>query len=66
MVCTLLDCVSIRKKVSRGGNSGRIYLPKEWVGRDVVVILLNNTPANFLAKDSRNRIDATAPYTIRR
>lgn len=29
-----------RKKVKKGGNnSGRIYVPKEWVGKDVTVIL---------------------------
>lgn len=28
------------KIVKEGGSSGRIYLPKKWIGRKVVIILL--------------------------
>lgn len=30
---------SREKEVAEAGTSGRIYLPKSWVGRTVVVIL---------------------------
>jgi len=31
----------IDKKVRKSGNSGRIYLPPEWVGRYVKIIRIN-------------------------
>lgn len=31
----------IEKKVRQSGNSGRIYLPTEWVGKNVKVIRLD-------------------------
>ena len=31
----------IEKKVKRSGNSGRIYLPPEWVGHHVKIIRMN-------------------------
>jgi putative transposon-encoded protein len=31
----------IEKKVKSSGNSGRVYVPKEWVGRRVKVLLLD-------------------------
>lgn len=31
----------IEKKVKRSGNSGRIYLPPEWVGHQVKIIRMN-------------------------
>ena len=31
---------SIKKIVKAQGNSGRIYLPVSWVGREVLVVLL--------------------------
>lgn len=30
----------IEKTVKASGNSGRVYVPKEWVGRKVKVMLL--------------------------
>jgi putative transposon-encoded protein len=30
----------LEKKVKKAGNSGRIYLPKEWVDKQVKVVLL--------------------------
>ncbi len=27
------------KAVGKGGTSGRIYLPKAWVGKNVIIIL---------------------------
>ena len=33
----------LEKKVRYGGTSGRIYLPKEWVGKRVKIILLEPT-----------------------
>ena len=30
---------SREKIVAEGGTSGRIYLPKSWVGKEVIVIL---------------------------
>lgn len=31
----------IEKTVTRQGNSGRVYLPVNWIGRRVAVILLD-------------------------
>jgi putative transposon-encoded protein len=31
----------IEKKVKQSGNSGRVYLPPEWVGRHVKIIRIN-------------------------
>jgi len=30
----------VEKKVKLSGNSGRVYVPKEWVGKKVKVFLL--------------------------
>ena len=32
----------IEKTVKTSGNSGRVYVPKEWVGRKVKVFLLES------------------------
>lgn len=34
----------LEKKVKNGGTSGRIYLPKEWVGKNVKIVLLEPAP----------------------
>lgn len=31
----------IEKKVKRSGNSGRVYLPPEWVGKHVKIIRID-------------------------
>lgn len=30
----------IEKKVKASGNSGRIYVPKDWIGKKVKVLLI--------------------------
>ena len=30
----------IEKSVEKGGNSGRIYVPKKWIGKKVRIILI--------------------------
>lgn len=30
----------VKKTVRRGGNSGHIYVPKAWMGKEVVVVLV--------------------------
>jgi len=30
----------IEKIVSTGGNSGRVYVPKEWIGKRVKIVLI--------------------------
>ncbi|MEA3515199.1 MAG: DUF2080 family transposase-associated protein [Nanoarchaeota archaeon] len=30
----------IEKRAERGGNSGRIYVPKSWIGKKVRVVLI--------------------------
>jgi len=30
----------LEKKVNKSGNSGRVYVPIEWVGKKVKIILL--------------------------
>ncbi len=32
----------IEKRVEAGGNSGRIYLPKHWIGRRVRAVLIED------------------------
>jgi putative transposon-encoded protein len=32
---------SIEKVIINGGNSGRVYVPKSWLGRRVRIILLD-------------------------
>ncbi|MBN1194696.1 MAG: DUF2080 family transposase-associated protein [Methanomicrobiaceae archaeon] len=34
------------KVVANGGNSGRVFLPKAWVGRQVKVLLLEDIEHN--------------------
>jgi putative transposon-encoded protein len=31
----------VEKKVKRSGNTGRVYLPPDWVGKSVKVIRIN-------------------------
>jgi putative transposon-encoded protein len=31
----------IQKEVKQSGNSGRVYLPPEWVGKDVKIIRID-------------------------
>ena len=42
----------LEKVVKEGGNSGRVYLPKSWVGKRVKIILLE--PPNNLGHQSSN------------
>jgi len=30
----------IEKTVSAGGNSGRVYVPREWIGKRVKIVLM--------------------------
>jgi putative transposon-encoded protein len=30
----------LEKKVNKSGNSGRVYVPKEWIGKRVKIILI--------------------------
>ena len=30
----------LEKQVNRSGNSGRVYVPAEWIGKKVKIILL--------------------------
>lgn len=32
----------IEKTVSVGGNSGRVYVPREWVGKKVKIVLVES------------------------
>jgi len=32
----------VEKRAERGGNSGRVYVPKHWIGKKVKVILIEN------------------------
>jgi len=36
----LLGFEMLEKKVNKSGNSGRVYVPVEWVGKKVKIILL--------------------------
>lgn len=35
--------VALEKEVKKSGNSGRIYLPKDWIGKNVKVLLIETT-----------------------
>lgn len=39
---TLTGSEMIEKPVKKSGNSGRVYLPIEWVGKKVKIILLDD------------------------
>ncbi|MCB2186108.1 MAG: DUF2080 family transposase-associated protein [Deltaproteobacteria bacterium] len=39
--CTIAGNEVIRKRVALSGQSGRIYLPLAWVGKNVAVIRLD-------------------------
>ena len=30
----------MKKKVADGGTSGRVYVPKKWIGQEVAIVLL--------------------------
>jgi putative transposon-encoded protein len=30
----------VEKKADKGGNSGRVYVPKHWIGKKVRVVLI--------------------------
>lgn len=36
----LIGFEMLEKQVNRSGNSGRVYVPVEWIGKRVKVILL--------------------------
>lgn len=36
--CILLESKSIKKVVGNGGNSGRVYVPRSWIGKEVIII----------------------------
>jgi len=41
MTITVEGYEVMEKVVKEGGNSGRVYLPKSWVGKRVKIILLD-------------------------
>lgn len=36
----LIGFEMLEKQVNKSGNSGRVYVPVEWVGRKVKIVLL--------------------------
>jgi len=36
----LIGYEMLEKKVNKSGNSGRVYVPIEWIGKKVKIILL--------------------------
>jgi putative transposon-encoded protein len=42
MDITIKDAYQVVEKVvSAGGNSGRVYVPKEWIGKRVKIVLVD-------------------------
>ena len=42
MDITIKDAYQVVEKVvSKGGNSGRVYVPREWVGKRVKIVLID-------------------------
>ena len=37
---TLTGFEMLEKKVNKSGNSGRVYVPVEWIGKRVKIILI--------------------------
>lgn len=37
--CVLTGYEILEKKVTKSGNSGRVYVPIDWVGKNVKIIL---------------------------
>jgi len=50
MEVTITAYEVIEKTVKESGNSGRVYVPRDWIGRKVKVMLLE--PLNDLAQKS--------------
>jgi len=42
----------LEKVVREGGNSGRVYLPKSWIGKRVKIILLESDKASNSQKEN--------------
>ena len=45
MKCKKVECVltgyeMLEKEVTKSGNSGRVYVPIEWIGKKVKIILI--------------------------
>ena len=41
MEITIKDAYQVvEKMVSAGGNSGRVYVPKDWIGKRVKIVLI--------------------------
>ena len=36
----LIGYEMLEKKINKSGNSGRVYVPIEWIGKNVKIILL--------------------------
>jgi putative transposon-encoded protein len=45
----------VEKKVKASGNSGRVYVPKEWVGKKVKVFLLEPVTEEETTSSRRKR-----------
>lgn len=38
--CVLTGYEMLEKKVTKSGNSGRVYVPIDWIGKNVKIILI--------------------------
>lgn len=52
MDITIRGSQIIEKTVKPSGNSGRVYLPKDWIGKRVKVVLLESSLEKNNIQDS--------------
>ena len=52
MDITIKDAYQVVEKVvSAGGNSGRVYVPRDWIGKRVKIVLLQPTNHDIVEDD---------------
>lgn len=50
---TLDGYAVLDKRADRGGNSGRVYVPKSWIGRRVRIVLMEDGEADDESRKAR-------------
>jgi putative transposon-encoded protein len=52
MDITIKDAYQVVEKVvSAGGNSGRVYVPRDWIGKRVKIVLIQPTNGDIVEDD---------------
>ena len=52
MDITIIDAYQVVEKVVRaGGHSGRVYVPRDWIGKRVKIVLIQPTNGDIVEDD---------------